>query len=264
MLEYPRAALRLVKLLAAIGLARWEARGLVTAEDRAIWQQVQARRMLAALDIHVSVDGPLPSGGMVVCNHLSYVDILALAAQGPMVFVAKSDVSGWPLIGPLLEASGTILAERGKPLSAGKTGGEIREALSGNRIVVLFPEGTSSDGSQVLPFKPTLLQAALDSDASITPAAIAYQSETGDPGTDICYWGDATFASHIIRLATLRGVSAGLAFGTPEMSAENRKTAARSLHGTISGMLARLHSRLAAIDRPAHDEASLHPISPAR
>lgn len=237
MFKYPRAALRLTRLLLAIARARWEARGLNTSDERAIWQQVQARRMLAALDIQVSVVGPLPSGGMVVSNHLGYLDILALAAQGPMVFVAKSDVRGWPLVGPLLEASGTILAERGRPLSAGKTGEEIQSALSAGRMVVLFPEGTSSDGSGVLPFKPTLLQAALESRSPITPAAICYDSPEGNPATDICYWGEAVFPIHLARLATLGGICARLRFAPPALISADRKAAARDLRDTVAGLL---------------------------
>jgi 1-acyl-sn-glycerol-3-phosphate acyltransferase len=237
MLEVIQATTRLLKLGAAIVRARWEARGLATTGDRALWQQRQARRMLAALDIRISVSGIIPADGMVVCNHLGYLDVLVIAAQGPMVFVAKSDVRSWPFVGPLLAAAGTILAQRGKPLTAGETGGQIRRALHHHRPVVLFPEGTSSDGMTVLPFKPTLLQAALDAGSTITPAAISYQADTGDIARDICYWGDALFPFHLAKLASLKNVTARLHFGYEAMVPADRKQAARMLHSEVSELL---------------------------
>lgn len=237
MVETIRAGVRLLKLGTAIARARWEARGLATSGERARWQQRQARRMLAALDIRISVSGTIPDDGMVVCNHLGYLDVLVIASQGPMVFVAKSDVRNWPLVGPLLGAAGTILAQRGKPLTAGKTGGQIRRALDHRRPVVLFPEGTSSDGANVLAFKPTLLQAALDGGSTITPAAISYHAETGDAAKDICYWGNAVFPLHLARLASLKNVTARLHFGYGAVVPEDRKQAAKMLHCKVSELL---------------------------
>ncbi len=241
MRRHLRAAVRLARLGGVIGLARWEARrGLATRRDRAVWQQRQARRMLAALGVRHSVTGSLPSGGLVVSNHLGYLDVLVIAAQGPSVFVSKAEVRGWPLIGALLEAAGTILAHRDRAMSAGRTGEEIRGALLDGLPVVLFPEGTSSDGSSVLPLKPSLLQAALDTGSPITPAAISYHTEDGTAGTDICYWGDAVFPKHIAKLASLEDAAARLRLGEAGAPPGNRKAAALSLHAVISGMLAEL------------------------
>ncbi len=190
--------------------------------------------MLAALDVDVQVTGELPGGGMIVCNHLGYLDILVIAAQGSVVFVAKSDVRKWPAIGGLLECAGTILAERERPLSAGKTSEQIRQVLAVGIPVVLFPEGTSSDGASVLPFKPTLLQVALDTNAAITPTAISYQADGGNAASDVCYWGDATFFPHLIGLARLRKVTAMLNFGEATQWPMNRKEAALSLHAEVT------------------------------
>ena len=228
-----RTTVRLVLLGRAILSARREGKNLETIAERAAWQQRQARRMLAALEIETSVTGTLPGAGLVVCNHLSYLDILLIAAQGPVVFVAKSDVVNWPAIGGLLVSAGTILAERGRPLTARRTGEEIRRVLDAGVPVVLFPEGTSSDGSEVLPFKPTLLQTALDADSPITPAAISYQAEGGSAANDVCYWGDATFFPHLIRLARLRKVVGKLSFGEAARLPADRKEAARLLHAEV-------------------------------
>lgn len=241
MTELIRKSRRLANLAKAIFHARFGAEGFSDALERGVWQQRQARRMLAALEIESSVTGCMPSGGLLVCNHLGYLDVLVIAAQGPVVFVAKSDVRKWPVIGILLERGGTILAERGRPLTARQTAGRIRGALEDGVTVVLFPEGTSSDGSSILPYKPALLQGALDAGAAITPAAIAYQADGGDAACDVCYWGDATFLSHLIRLAGLQRINANLNIGSARSLPPDRKVAASQLHETSTALLADLN-----------------------
>lgn len=228
-----RKSRRLARLTRAILLARFGSGPTSDAADRAAWQQVQAKRMLAALEIEVRVSGCMPGCGLLVCNHLSYVDVLVIAAQGPVVFVAKSDVRKWPIIGKLLETSGTILAERGRPLTAPATAASIRTALEHGMTVVLFPEGTSSDGSTVLPFKPALLQSALDAGASFTPAALRYQVDGGDAASDVCYWGDAVFLPHLIRLAGLKQTMADFTIGTSRDFFDDRKEAATQLRSAV-------------------------------
>lgn len=110
---------------------------------------------------------------------------------------------------------------------------EIFSAMENGLPVVLFPEGTSSDGSRVLPFKPSLLQIALDSGRPITPAAISYMVSKGDVKHDVCYWGDHEFISHLFRLAKVRDLSARLLISDSPELPNDRKVAARILHGEI-------------------------------
>ena len=206
---------------------------------KAEWQQRQARRMLRALEATVSVSGTIPTEGLMVSNHLGYLDVIVIATQAPLVFVSKSDVVHWPVIGLLLKSAGTILADRTRRSSAAETSAEILRAMDSGLPVVFFPEGTSSDGSGVLPFKPALLQIALDTRKPITPAAISYQAATGDLKNDVCYWGDHTFATHIIRLAKIRTLTAHLSIGKAPPLPADRKSAARLLHAEVTG----LHNR---------------------
>jgi 1-acyl-sn-glycerol-3-phosphate acyltransferase len=152
------------------------------------------------------------------------------------VFVSKSDVRKWPVIGRLLECAGTILADRSRRSSASATSQEILRVIECGLPVVLFPEGTSSDGSSVLPFKPSLLQIALDIHKPITPAAISYTSTTGDLKNDVCYWGDHTFVTHLFRLAKIRNLSAHLAIGHAPPLPDDRKAAALTLHAEVSAI----------------------------
>lgn len=195
--------------------------------------------MLRALETKVIVSGTFPSEGLMVCNHLGYLDTIIIGAQRPLVFVAKSDTRNWPVIGLLIQSAGCILADRNRRSSAAETSSEILRAMESSLPVVLFPEGTSSDGSCVLPFKPTLLQIALDSRKPITPAAISYQAPTGDLKNDVCYWGDHTFATHIIRLAKIRNLTAHLTIGSAPLLPADRKTAAQILHTEVSYLIAR-------------------------
>lgn len=192
--------------------------------------------MLRALETRLTVSGAFPAEGLMVCNHLGYLDVLVIATLAPVVFVAKSDVARWPVIGRLLESAGTILADRNRRCSAAETSSEIRRAIESGLPVVLFPEGTSSDGSGILPFKPTLLQAALDTGSPVTPAAIFYQADGGDVAHDVCYWGDHTFFPHLVRLAHLRRIMAHLAFGEASELPADRKAAAVTLHASVSAL----------------------------
>jgi lyso-ornithine lipid O-acyltransferase len=193
--------------------------------------------MLKSLGTKISISGTLPTTGLIVCNHLSYLDVIIIATQAPLVFVSKSDVRKWPVIGLLLKSAGTILADRTRRSSAPETSAEILRALENGLPVVFFPEGTSSDGSSVLPFKPALLQIALDTQKPITPAAISYQAPTGNLKNDVCYWGTHTFATHLFRLAKIRHLTATLAIGNAPPLPDDRKAAARTLHSEVSRLL---------------------------
>lgn len=193
--------------------------------------------MLRALETKVTVTGAFPEEGLIVCNHLGYLDCIVIGAHTPLVFVAKSDVRYWPVIGRLLESAGTILADRSRRTSTAQTSQEMLHAMESGLPVIFFPEGTSSDGSGVLPFKPALLQVALDTHKPIIPAAISYEATSGDLKNDVCYWGDHTFATHLFRLAKIQSLTARLTIGAPPTLPEDRKAAARLLHAEVSGLL---------------------------
>jgi lyso-ornithine lipid O-acyltransferase len=235
--EIPRAVRRLMRLAAAINKAGREAKDLDSAHDRAIWQQRQAVAMLDAMEVEVEVRGIWPHEGLLVGNHLGYLDILVIASQLPCVFVSKSEVRSWPFIGNLLGAAGTILADRDRRHSAHQTMNEIRGVLEQGLPVVVFPEGTSSDGSRVLPFRSSLLEATSGSTWAAHPMAISYRGSGGDPGRDICYWGDATFLPHLTKLARIDPLKATLAIGQREIRGLPRKETATILRDEVVRLL---------------------------
>ncbi|HMD61971.1 MAG TPA: lysophospholipid acyltransferase family protein, partial [Opitutaceae bacterium] len=194
----PLAASRLARLSDA--LARAAARIVVLRQDPHTAVHGVARRILRLMDVSVKMTGKVPPSGLIVCNHLSYLDVVVLSAMAPCVFVAKSDVRRWPAFGWFAKRIGCIFAERDHPASAGRSVGAIQRALDAGHRVVLFPEGTSSDGSAVLPFRSSLLEPAVGRPISV--AALSYQLDPGDgdPAVDVCYWRDMTFLPHLVRL----------------------------------------------------------------
>src|SRR5881394_2413932 len=140
--------------------------------SRAQWLQQACRRVLRVLDVKIKTQGPIPLKGLLVCNHLSYLDILVISTITPAVFISKSEVKRWPVFGWFAQLSGTLFVKRTRRSDVARLNDELHQLLDTNLLVVLFPEGTSSDGSQVLPFKSSLLEPITRLDQPVTVAFI--------------------------------------------------------------------------------------------
>jgi 1-acyl-sn-glycerol-3-phosphate acyltransferase len=222
-------------LLAAFNYARFCAfrsrAGLPMA--RATWLQQSSRRALRIFHMEASVAGHLPVHGLLVCNHLSYLDVLLLAALTPARFVAKSEVRKWPVFGWFARLAGTIFVERNKRCQAARTADEVGIALREGPLVVLFPEGTSTGGQTVLPFKSSLLEPATGNTHAVTAGLIAYELAGGNVSEEACYWKDMTLLPHLINLLGKPGIQASVHFSTSQPGTTNRKVLARQLHSEI-------------------------------
>ena len=203
---------------------------------RAAWLQNSSRRVLRVFRIETQVEGNIPSRGLLVCNHLSYLDILFLAALAPCVFVAKSEVKQWPVFGWFAKLAGTVFVHREQRAQAGQTVKEIETALQTDSLVVLFPEGTSSDGHTVLPFKSSLLEPAARQARPLSAGLIQYALGDGDVGEEVCYWKDMTLVPHLINLCSKRAVQASVHFKQLREGNADRKQLARQLHAEILRM----------------------------
>jgi 1-acyl-sn-glycerol-3-phosphate acyltransferase len=203
---------------------------------RAKWLQRASRHTLRVFRIEAQPLGPVPSGGLLVSNHLSYLDILVLAALTPCVFVAKSEVKGWPLFGWFAKRAGTIFVHRDRRALAGQAVNEIENALRSGAVVVLFPEGTSSGGQTVLPFKSSLLEPVARPEHSLTVACLRYDLSDGDVSEEVCYWKDMTLVPHLINLCGKLSVQASARFQTVCGERGNRKQLALELHDRILQM----------------------------
>ncbi len=178
------------------------------------------RAAFPILGMRYSVRGtPMRHRGAVVSNHVSWLDIFALNACQTVYFVAKSEVARWPFVGWLARATGTAFIARDRRAA------KAQQALFEDRIraghkLMFFPEGTSTDGLRVLPFKSTLFAAfythGLDQIMQIQPVSLVYEAPEGRCDRFYGWWGDMNFASHLIKvLAQFRQGSIAVVFHDP-------------------------------------------------
>ena len=204
---------------------------------RRAWFQQSARRALGLLGLRVRVEGRPPRQGLLVSNHLSYLDILVIASVAPAVFVAKREVRAWPVFGWLAQCAGTIFVNREKRRDVVRVGSQIEDALACGAVVVLFPEGTSSNGHAVLPFRSPLLAPVLRHPHRVSIAALDYEMADGSVEEEVCYWGDSSFGPHLLNLLSKNGVDACVKFREPvRHSTPDRKQLAVALRESVCAL----------------------------
>lgn len=209
---------------------------------RAAWLQRSACRVLRVFGLKSRIAGTIPSCGLLVSNHLGYLDILVLAACTPAVFVAKREVKYWPVFGWFASLAGTIFVDREKPTQVGRLTADIETVLNRGVLVILFPEGTSSGGESVLPFKSSLLEPATRQRHPLTAGLIRYELHDGDVAEEVCYWKDMTFMPHLVNLLSKRAILASIQFAQLREGSRDRKELARQLRAEVM----RLKESLAA------------------
>ena len=219
-----------------LGYAVAFAAGRRDASSRATVLHVWGRRLLRWLNVSLSVEGSPPAQGLIVSNHLSYLDILVFSAAMPCVFVAKKEVRSWPGVGWIATLAGTIYIDRSRRSATRSIQPAIHAALDAGLCLVLFPEGTSSNGKQLLPFRSSLLQPAVAGSAPVTAAHLHYELDDGDPANDVCYWGDMTLVPHALKLFARDRVRARLRFATAARVFTGRKEAAEKLWDEVNAL----------------------------
>ncbi len=137
------------------------------------------------LGFKTKITGTLPEGGqcLIVSNHVSWIDIVILSAVAPLSFVAKREVATWPLFGWMAKLQRTVFVDRERRTSTKHSRTELETRLAKGDRLVLFPEGTSSDGARLLPFKSSFFAAATSPEIAIVPVALAYTKNWGMPLT---------------------------------------------------------------------------------
>ena len=133
-----------------------------TREARAEWLHRFAARAIQGLGVEIDVKGRFPERGAVISNHLSYLDIVVFAALHPCVFVSKAEIAQWPVLGWMTTMAGTVYVARGHGGSAVRARGGMRTAAEAGLPVVFFPEGTTTNGSELLKFHSGLLAQAME------------------------------------------------------------------------------------------------------
>ncbi|MBL9203113.1 MAG: 1-acyl-sn-glycerol-3-phosphate acyltransferase [Opitutaceae bacterium] len=224
---------RLLGLGAVLAWAAMES--LFTLErDRAGWLHRTCRRALRVLGVRVTTTGRAPRGAVIAANHLGYLDILVLAAQAPCVFVAKREVRGWPVFGWFARRSSTRFIDREKRADVARVAEDFAPVLAAGANLVLFLEGTSTDGRAVLPFRSSLLEPVARGGWPAVPVAIAYAVPPPHSAErEVCWWGDMTLAPHLFGLAGLPCVGAAVRWGEPVTATSDRKVLAAELHRAV-------------------------------
>jgi 1-acyl-sn-glycerol-3-phosphate acyltransferase len=187
---------------------------------------------VAVLGVRVHVEGaPPPPGSLLVANHLSYLDIVVLASRTRCTFLSKAEVGDWPVFGRMARAVGILFVRREDRRSLPEVAQRLEAELEAGHTVVLFPEGTSSRGAEVLPFRASLLAPVAARDLPVAHATLRYRipPELGSAGDLVCWWGDMTFADHFLGLLELPNIDADLRFGTDRVQDRDRKVLAQRL-----------------------------------
>ena len=202
------------------------------------------RLICAVIGIEVDARGALPSKAprLVVANHVSWTDVVALASLYPFVFLAKSEVASWPVLGLLARLQGTVFVERGAKQDVARVNEALADVLRAGGDLVVFPEGTSSDGADVLPFRsahfaPLEAMAARGEAPTLAPVAIAYSD--GANMIDVGWYGDMSFLPHLWSLMTRGRTQCHIVFGDAiETTGKDRKTLAAETRARVRELLA--------------------------
>ena len=180
-----------------------------------------ARALLGHLAIKLIVIGEPPQGGPVLlaANHISWLDIVVMHAARHCRFVAKADVRHWPLIGTLAVGGGTLFIERESRRDAMRVVQHMAERLTAGDVLAIFPEGTTSNGVDLLPFHANLFQAAIAANVAVLPVALRFaDAVSGAHSLAPCYIGDDSLLGSVWRTLCTPGIAAVVSFGEPQLA----------------------------------------------
>ncbi len=196
------------------------------------------RTLTVLASIRVTVTGTAPlEGQFSVSNHLSFADVLVLSRLLGCTFVARADAAHWPIAGVLARSVNTVFVDRARPQDTVRANARIKRALDlGDRIHVFAEGGILSDGSYVAPFKPSLLQPAVERDVPVHFAALSYTTPAGSPpASKAVFWSPGTsFMRSVISLLRLPHVDACVVFGDGPIVCDDRKELAARLHEAVT------------------------------
>lgn len=242
-MRHLRAFWRLLRLLAHIAKGLWivALRFPALSEDRQhAHVQAWSLQLLQHAGITLRIVGQPPVAGpvMLVANHLSWLDIPVMHAGRHCRFVSKSDVQGWPLIGTLATAAGTLYIERTSRRDALRMVKTMEESLARGEVLAVFPEGTTGDGRAMLPFHANLIQAAVAAQAPVQPVGLRFADKaTGATSFAPSYIGDETLVGSIWRTLSAPPIEAVVHYGAIQQAeGRDRRAWTQHLHDTVDSL----------------------------
>ncbi len=239
-----RAAWRLLRVLAHLLSGAWTIRrrfGVLDFGQRQALVQAWSRRLLELMGVRLLVHGELPPDGplLVLANHISWLDIVVIDAALPCRFVSKADVRHWPLVGGLVAGAGTLFIERDRRRDAMRVVHLMAERLQAGDRLGVFPEGTTGDGSSLLPFHANLLQAAVTIDTPVQLLGLQYtDARSGLRHDGPTYVGDTSLLTSLWRTLAASGLQAELHVGELDRAqGRDRRTWAEALRRDLAQRL---------------------------
>jgi 1-acyl-sn-glycerol-3-phosphate acyltransferase len=220
-----------------------------------------SRRLLALMGVEPRLTGAIARAGVdegnivYVVNHVSWLDIFVLNSLEPARFIAKAEVARWPIVGRLVRDTGTIFVERSRKADTQQVNAAATAALRDGARIALFPEGTTSDGRDVLRFHAALLQAAIDSAGEVQPVALRYVDADGQTSNAVEYVGATTFVQSFWRMCGAGALGVEVTAFPPQSAAGcERRALARTLESLIRSAIVQPAAATAPekpCDRPA-------------
>jgi 1-acyl-sn-glycerol-3-phosphate acyltransferase len=198
-----------------------------------------ARGVARAMGMRIRVEGERPpAASLLVANHLGYIDVIVILASVDCVMLSKAEVKSWPIMGFLAAATGTLFVDRKLKADLPRVITQVEEHLNGGTGVTFFPEGTSSSGEALLPFKASLFQVAARGGFPVRVAALNYRTPPAAPPAhlSVCWWGDMTFLPHLLGMLRLPPFEATVKFGAVPVAADERKQLARLAQTAVEAL----------------------------
>jgi 1-acyl-sn-glycerol-3-phosphate acyltransferase len=247
----PRGAPIPVRLLKLVRLTLHVLRGLAAAalifpyiprakrdERKRRW----SKKLLALLSVSVrerNSPAGLPERCLLVLNHISWVDIFVINARSPATFIAKSEIRSWPVVGWLCTLVGTLYIERGRPKAARKATRTIVAELERGVLIAIFPEGTTTFGQSLEPFRPALFQPALEAAATVQPIALRYLDSAGKHSDAAGFVGETSLLESVWTIVSAKHIVAELDFLAPIAAhGQTRRALAQRTEAVIAAALA--------------------------
>ena len=241
-MRYIRAGFRfLIFLLLTFGIySAWLVSSFFI-PNKLYWRQLcfrlWARGFARIAAMSIEVIGPVPKPPFfLVTNHLSYMDIPAIRSVVEGVFVAKAEIREWFVAGKIISDMGMVFINRQNRRDIPRAGADIISRLSDGEGVIVFPEGTSTKGEDILPFNSSFLQFAAETDVPVSYASLSYRTPDREiPASEaVCWWDDTSFLRHMMRMFSLPGFTAIISFGEHPVLSTDRKKLAGELREKVS------------------------------
>ncbi|WP_159674515.1 1-acyl-sn-glycerol-3-phosphate acyltransferase [Andreprevotia sp. IGB-42] len=211
------------------------------------WSTQLTRILGISVRVQGVVPGVYPANHLLISNHISWLDIFVLNAVTVSRFVAKAEIRNWPVVGRLCLGTGTLFIERERKRDTARVGQDMLAALQAGHCLAVFPEGTTSDGQAVLPFRSSLLQAAVDGNTTLQPVYLRYCNAQGQRCGLAAYIDDISIGRSLWRILGNRGLTVEINFLSP-LSPEQQDR--RSLTRTLEARIQAAHTALDAHNRP--------------